>query len=415
MSDKAATPATGAGELRRSVGLLGLVLYGVGLTIGAGIYVLVGETVLRAGIYAPAAFLLSSIAMAFTAGTFAELSSRVPKAAGEAVYVEAAFGIPALTILVGLAILVEAVIAAAAIAVGAAGYIGELVALPREVLVALVVLSMATVAAWGIRESIAVAGAMTVVEVLGLVIIVVAGLWSDPGALVDLPASLAPPLSDSVAISGVIGASMIAFFAFIGFDDIVNLVEETRNPKKTLPIAIGITLVLVTTLYILVSFVALRAIPAAELGASDAPISLLFERLTGLPSLAITLVAILATTNGVMIILIMAARVTYGMAREGRLPRWLGEVSPRTQTPLVATGIVAALILALALLVPLEALAETSSEVLLGVFVLVNLALVALKLGEDAAPSDSFEVPILIPVLGALASIGLLTGSMIVA
>ncbi|NNK79203.1 MAG: amino acid permease, partial [Litoreibacter sp.] len=127
-------PHNGHATLRRSVGLSGLILYGLGVTIGAGIYVLVGETVVRAGQFAPASFLLSAFVMAFTAGSFAELSARVPQAAGEAVYVEAAFRRPWLTIIVGLAVLFEAMIAAAAISVGASGYVAELVPLPRQVL-----------------------------------------------------------------------------------------------------------------------------------------------------------------------------------------------------------------------------------------------------------------------------------------
>jgi APA family basic amino acid/polyamine antiporter len=397
--------------LNRSIGLLGLVLYGLGVTIGAGIYVLVGETVLRAGAYAPAAFLMSAIVMAFTAGSFAELSSRVPQAAGEAVYAEAAFRRGWLTRLVGLAVLVEATIAAAAIAVGAAGYVAEFVALPRPLLTAAIVLLMAAVAAWGIRESIVVAGAMTVVEVGALLFIIGSGIGPDPGMLAELPRTLAPPPTDTTAVSGVLGAGLIAFFAFIGFDDIVNLVEEARNPARHLPRAIGITLVLVTLIYVLVAFVAQRTVPVEALAATDAPISVLFERLTGLPPTAITLIAILATMNGVVIILIMGARVAYGMAKEGRLPRWLGVVSPRTRTPLNATATVTAAVLFLALLTPLDVLAETTSGVMLAVFVAVNLSLFKLKLAGSPAPGAVFTVPLFVPVAGALSCLALLAGA----
>jgi amino acid transporter len=397
--------------LQRSIGLAGLVLYGLGVTIGAGIYVLVGETVLRAGGYAPAAFLLSAFVMAFTAGSFAELSGRVPQAAGEAVYAETAFRRAWLTRLVGLAVLVEATIAAAAIAVGASGYVAEFLALPRPLLTAAIVLLMAGVAAWGIRESIAVAGAMTVVEVAALLFIIGSGIGPDPGVLADLPRTLAPPLSDMAAISGVFAAGLIAFFAFIGFDDIVNLVEEARNPRRDLPWAIGITLILVTLIYVLVAFVALRTVPAEALAATDAPITLLFERLTGLPSTVITLIAILATMNGVVIIIIMAARVAYGMARENRLPQWLGVVSPRTRTPLNATAAVTVAVLCLALFTPLDVLAETTSGVMLMVFFVVNLSLVRLKLAGVAAPASAFTVPVIVPLAGALTCLGLLVGA----
>lgn len=406
------TDRTETVELRRTLGLPMLVLYGLGVTIGAGIYVLVGEAAARAGQYAPAAFLLSAVVMGFTAGSFVELSGRVPKAAAEAVYVEHAFRRPGLTLLVGLAVLVDAMIAAAAISLGAAGYIAELVPLPSGVLVACVVVAMATLAAWGIRESVAVAGAMTLVEVAGLLVIVGAGLAADPGALLSLPAALPPP-ADMAALSGVLAASLIAFFAFIGFDDIVNLVEEAREPRTALPRAIWITLGLVTLIYVLVAFVAVRAVPPAELAATAAPVSLLFERLTGIPPLAITLIAIVATTNGVVIILIMAARVAYGLAREGRLPAWFGRVSPRTRTPFNATVVVAALVLAMALFAPLGRLAEATSAVMLMIFVMVNLALVRMKLAGPPAPEGAVTVPLIVPVLGVVSCLGLLFGPLV--
>ncbi|MCR9151502.1 MAG: APC family permease [Rhodobacteraceae bacterium] len=397
--------------LRRSVGLAGLVLYGLGVTVGAGIYVLVGEAVVRAGPYAPAAFLLAAIVMAFTAASYAELSTRIPQAAGDAVYVEAAFGRPWLTVVVGLAVLAEAVIAAAAIAVGAAGYLAELVALPRPLLIAAVVLSMAAVAARGIRESILVAGAMTVIEVAGLAVIVALGVAAEPAALAELPGMLVPPPGDAAAVSGVLGAGLIAFFAFIGFDDIVNLVEEARHPRRDLPRAIAITLVLVTLIYVLVAFVAVRAIQVAEIAATDAPISLLFERLTGMSPLAITLIAIMATMNGVVIILVMAARVAYGMARAGRLPGWVGRVSTRTRTPLRATVMVAAVVLGLAVLAPLGALAQLTSALVLAVFFMVNVALAGLKLRGGAGPAPGFSVPAVVPLCGAVSCLGLLAGA----
>ncbi len=385
-------------------------LYGLGVTIGAGIYVLIGEAVGRSGIYAPSAFLLSAMVMAFTAGSFAELSGRVPQAAGEAVYVDAAFGWPWLTRVVGLAVLVDAIIAAAAISLGSAGYLGELLPAPQPVLAAGIVLAMAAIACWGIGESIFIAGVMTVIEVLGLLAIIFFGILHDPSSVARVPEVL-PPLSDAVAMSGILSASLIAFFAFIGFDDVVNLVEETKDPRKIMPWAIGITLVIVTVLYFLVAFVAVQAIPMEELAASSAPVSLMFERLVGISPLAITLIAIMATMNGVVIILIMAARVTYGLARKGRIPAIFGEVSRKTRTPVNATIAVALAVLVLALLAPLDRLAETTSQIILTVFAMVNLALLRLKIGAVPPPEDVFVVPIVVPALGFLSCLGLLFGA----
>ena len=388
--------------LDRRIGLIGLVLYGLGVTIGAGIYVLVGETVLRAGEFAPASFLLSAFVMAFTAASFAELAGRVAKAAGEANYVEEAFGVAALTVFVGLAILFEAMIAAAAIAVGASGYLAEVIPLPHAVLIVFVVVVMASVAGWGIRETVVIAGAMTIAEVVGLLVIIGAGISDNPGVLTTLPHALTPPPTDWIAISGVLSASLIAFFAYIGFDDVVNLVEETKDPLRIMPWALGLTLLFVTLIYVLVSHIAATAIPVEDFATTTAPISLLFERLTGVSPLTITLVAILATMNGVGIIIVMAARVAYGMAREGRLPMWIGKVNPRTRTPLRATVLVTLVILILALFTPLDTLAETTSEVLLIVFIFVNAALAWMKYQKVPAPDGTFMVPIVVPVFGAM-------------
>jgi APA family basic amino acid/polyamine antiporter len=401
-----------APELKRVIGLPLLVLYGLGITIGAGIYVLVGAAAGEAGIHAPAAFLLAAFVMAFSAMSFAEFSGRVPQSAGEAVYVEAGFGWPWLSLLVGLSIVAAATIGGAAIALGCAGYVGVLIEAPKPVIVAVIVLAMGALAAKGIREAVGFAGILTVIEVAGLAAIVIAGFRADPDLLAKLPASL-PPLDDSAALTGVMAAGLIAFFAFIGFDDVVNLVEETRDPRRTMPWAIVISLVAVTLIYVLVVLVAVNAVPLDELAATEAPIGLLFERLTGISPLTITLIAIVATLNGVVIEIIMAARVVYGLSRKGRLPAQLGVVNARTQTPLVATVLITGATLALAVFVPLDALVEMTSQVILAVFTLVNLSLVIVKIRGDAAPEGVFTVPVLVPVIGALTCVGLLVGPML--
>lgn len=399
--------------LNRSIGLVSLVLYGLGITIGAGIYVLVGEAAGRAGGYAPTAFLFAAVVMAFSAGSFAELSGRVPQSAGESAYIQRGFGLPWLTLATGLAIILAAVVAAAAISLGCAGYIGLLVELPQPVLVSAVVLIMGLLAAWGIKESVTFAAALTVLEILGLLAIVAAGFRANPQLLAEIPEAF-PSLSDGAAISGIFSASLIAFFAFIGFDDVVNIVEETVDPARVMPWAIGITLCIVTVLYFLVSLVAIDALPLEELAGSSAPIGLLFERLTGWPPLVITLIAIFATMNGVVIQIIMASRVTYGLARGRNLPRILGRVNPVTRTPLLATAIITVTSLFLALFVPLDQLAEWTTQVILSVFVLVNLSLLRIKLRREPVPEGVFTVPLAVPALGAVTCFLLVVGSVVV-
>ena len=403
-TSKAAPP-----ELRRAIGLPLLVLYGLGITIGAGIYVLVGAAAETAGFYAPTAFLVAAFVMAFSALSFAEFSGRIPESAGEAAFVQAGFNRGWLSLGTGLLIVFAAVVAGAAISLGCAGYLAVLVPWPKPVLVSIIVVAMGLLAAKGILESVLFAGILTVIEVAGLMVIVVAGYIHNPDLFAALPSAF-PHVSDTVALQGVFAASLIAFFAFIGFDDVVNLVEETRNPTKTMPWAIAISLVLVTVIYFLVVFVAVQSVPIDQLAGSEAPIGLLFERLTGFSPLAITLVAIVATLNGVVIEIVMAARVVYGLGRRGRLPQVLARVNATTQTPLVATFLITAVMLGLALAVPLDYLVETTSQIILAVFALVNVALVVVKIRGDALPDGVFTVPLVMPVIGAVSCLFLLIG-----
>lgn len=388
-------------ELKRSIGLVQLVFYGLGVTIGAGIYVLIGEATAKAGIYAPSSFLLAACILAFSAGSFAEFSGRIPLSAGEAVYVEAGFGKSWLVTAVGGGMIISAIVAGAAISLGCAGYVAQLIDWPQPIIITLIIGLMGLLAAWGIKESITFAAVLTLMEVLGLVVIIYAGFINNPNLLARIP-EVIPPFTDGVAISGVFAASLIAFFAFIGFDDMVNIVEETYNPKKTMPLAIGITLVVVVILYFFIALVAIDAVPVTELAATKAPVGLLFERLTGFPPLGITIIAIAATMNGVVIQIIMASRVIYGLGKKSYLPKLLAEVNSVTRTPVNATIAITLLILILALLIPLEQLAEWTSQIILSVFLLVNLSLVRVKWRGDPAPKGIVIVPIIIPILGAL-------------
>lgn len=396
-------------SLSRVISLPLLVLYGLGVTIGAGIYVLVGETAAQAGYYAPLSFVFAAIVMAFSAGSFAELSVRFPQSAGEAIYVKEGLRSEGLSLLTGGVVLLSATVAAATITLGGTGYVLELLGLPREIVIISIVLLMGGIAAWGVKESVVFAAIFTVLEILGLIVIVVAGFWTNPDLLTRLP-EVVPPLGDTAAMTAVFTTSLIAFFAFIGFDDVVNLVEETKNPARTMPLAIVITLVVATLLYFLVTSVAVLTVPLEDLAASQAPIGLLFERLTGSSPLVITLIAIVATLNGIVIQIVMASRVLYGLGKKGSIPAFFALVSPRTHTPVLSTAIVTAVILALALFFPIGTLAETTTQFILVVFALVNLSLVFLKIRKVPAPEGTYTVGLWVPIGGVLACTLLLVG-----
>ncbi|MEM9358889.1 MAG: amino acid permease [Pseudomonadota bacterium] len=394
-------------SLKRSLNLPLVVLYGLGVTIGAGIYVLVGATAGVAGVYAPLSFVLAALVMLPSACAFAELVGRYPVSAGEAAYVRAGLNSRTLSVIVGLMVVCVGTVSAAAICIGSVGYIRQFVELPGSMLIPIVVLAMTSIAAWGVRESVTFAAAMTLIEIVGLIVIIGGGFLG-AGSAETLSSIELPEMSLSQIAFGIVGGGVLAFFAFIGFEDLVNMAEETERPAATMPRAIFLTLAISTVLYVLVAIIAVMNVPVALLAASEAPLSLVFQQTTGLPAGAISTIAVVATLNGVIVQIIMASRVIYGLSRQGNLPSLLGHVSALTHTPLLATSLVGTCVLLLATVVPLQGLAEATSQITLTIFALVNVSLIAIKWRGQAAPANVFVVPSWVPVAGLLSCLAFL-------
>ena len=399
-------------RLSRSITLTQATLYGLGVTIGAGIYVLVGTTVAQAGAQAPFTFMVAAALMALTAASFAELAGRLPVAAGEAAYVRTAVQSNALATAVGLLVAAIAIVSAAAISVGSAGYVANFLALPDRVLIAGVVVAMGAISALGVRESVGFAAAMTVVEIGGLVVIVVAGFLLEPKVIARLPDIVRVEVNSAV-LAGLVSATLIAVFAFVGFEGLANIAEEVRDPARTLPRAIFLTLLVSTLLYVLVAWIVLASVDRADVVGSAAPLALVFERLTGASSKTISLIAIMATLNGVVVPIIMSSRVLYGVARQGGLPARFAAINRSTRTPLFATGCTIVLVLILALSLPLENLAASTSRLTLIVFALVNVSLAIIKWRDGAASADTYIAPTWVPYAGVAACIGLLAADLL--
>ncbi|MGH1418019.1 MAG: APC family permease [Hyphomicrobiaceae bacterium] len=396
-------------ELKRSLSLTLVVLYGLGATVGAGIYVLIGVTAQHAGVYAPFSFLIAALVMAPTAASFSELSVRMPYTAGEAAYVMRGFGSRTLSLVVGLMVVTAGMVSAAAVTIGGAGYLRAFVDLPEPVIVTVIVAFMGLVVAWGITQSVAFAGTLTAIEIAGLLVIGVFGFGGDPNLFFRLP-EVVPSTFDITIWTGILSAGLLAFFAFVGFEDIVNIVEETKRPEFTMPWGIGLTLIISVMLYFVVASVAVLSVPIPELAASKSPLSDVFETVTGASARYMSAIAVIATLNGMIIQMIMASRVLYGLARQDQLPAAIGRINPVTRTPLMATGLVVLIVYVLAMLFPIERLAEWTAQVTLCIFTIVNVALIRIKLNGPDSEADmpSFEVPIYVPVIGVLFSVGLL-------
>lgn len=399
-------------HLLRSLTLTHAVLYGLGVTIGAGIYVLVGAAAGRSGMHAPLAFVGAALLMSFTAASFAELGTRMPVSASEAAYVESAFRHRWLSLAVGLLAVAAATVSAATISAGSAGYIAVFVPLPAGWIIAGVVLAMGAVACLATLHSVSFAGLMTVVEVGGLVLIILAGMTRGSEIVLRLP-EMWPTALDTAAWAGVAGTALTAVFAFIGFEHLVNVAEEMKQPGRTLPRALFLTLGLTALIYGVIVWIAVVAVPPAELARSSAPLALVFERLTGFPLVTMSAIAIVATLNGVIVHMIMIGRVLYGLADQGNLPKILTRLHPVTHTPVLATKIGVAAILILALAVPLVGLADLTSRLTLLIFAIVNAALIRIKLRGDAPPEGGFICPIWVPFAGLISTIALLLADQI--
>ncbi|WP_420563717.1 APC family permease [Thalassobaculum sp.] len=391
-------------ELARRLGPGLLTLYGVGTTIGAGIYVLIGEVAARAGAWTPFAFLLAALLAGATALSFTELSARMPKSAGEALYVREAFASERLSLLVGLMVAIAGIISAASVVVGGVGYLRTLVAVPEALAIVVLCVTLGGLAIWGIAESTLAAAVLTLVEIGGLLLVIATGIAV--GGERGLPVSeiLAP--SAPFPLVGVFAGAVLAFYAFIGFEDIVNVAEEVKEPARTMPLAIVATLVIAGGLYLAVSVTALAVLPLVELAGSQAPLALVYAAGGGDARL-LGAIAVLATVNGVLVQMVMASRVLFGLSRQGSLPAVLGRVHPTTHTPVIATVLVVGMILTLALSFPIATLAGTTSLVTLAVFTLCNLALWRLK-RRGPTPPEAPDLPIWLPLAGATVSLAVL-------
>lgn len=381
-------------SLRRVISAPLLVLYGIGTMLGAGIYALIGEVVGVSGVYAPAAFVLASVIAALTAASFAELSSRLPKSAGPAAYVLAGFKNQRFSFLTGLLIVASGIVSAGVMLRGFVGYAGEFLDFPAWAGFVVLSVSIGAIAAWGIAESLVVVAIITVLETGALLVVIALGLGAEPVTSVT-----SQPLNISVAL-GVVSGAVLAFYAFIGFEDMVNVAEEVKQPHRTMPKSIIAAFIVTTVIYVLVSWVAISTTPIFLLQQSESPMTLIYSYLTNGSTKIMSIVAMIAVINGALVQVIMASRILYGMAKQNTISTWFGRVGGQTRTPINATIFVIVLVFVAALILPLAILAQVTSFLLLNVFTFVNAALIRIKKANTAA--NAFEVPIIVPYLGAV-------------
>jgi amino acid transporter len=393
--------------LRRALTTPLLFLFILGDTLGAGVYVLVGQVAGEAGgaVWAP---LLVALGLALlTAGSYAELATKYPRAGGAAHYTKLAFGsFPALV--VGFCMLAAGIVSVAALARGFAGdYLTAFVTPPVALVALLFLAALALLNLRGIAESMRANVVATVVELTGLLLIVALGAWvalRGDGHYADL-AELGTP--EHGAAMAMVNGAVLAFYSFVGFETSVNLAEETRDPRRSYPRALFGALGVVGVVYVLVGVAASVSVPTERLAASSGPLLEVVETAGGVPDRLFSAIALVAVANGALLTGIMSSRLAYGMARDRLLPSVLARVLPGRRTPWVAIVSTTALSILLALTGDVVTLASTLVLLLLIVFSAVNCAVLALR--RERGGAEHFRVPRVMPVLGVLSCVLLAT------
>lgn len=392
-------------KLLRRLNLPMVVFFGMGNILGAGIYVLVGKVAGEAGYNTPLAFLLASVIAGVTALTYSELAARWPESAGVAVYLFKGFNQVWLSTLIGGVIALAGMVSAAAIAHGFVSYFQLFVDLPKELLIISLFLILGGLAIWGITESVSVAALFTLLEIFGLILIIWVASRNIEVDQVQWRQFFT--LSETAGFKGIFIGAFLAFYAYVGFEDMVNVAEEVKDPVRNMPRAIILCLIFSNLLYLAVAFVAIIVVPLPELAAGEAPLATVYETATQQKPVIISFIGTFAVINGALIQIIMASRIIYGMANKGWLPHHLARVNSRTNTPIRSTLVVVVTITMLAILFPIVTLAGATSFLLLIVFSLVNLALIFIK-RKQPNPPGVITYPIWVPYLGFICSAGFL-------
>lgn len=385
------------GKLARNLGWKTYGLYGLGNIIGAGIYVLIGEVAKEAGNGLIWSFAVAGIVASLTAISYAALATKYPLNAGEVVYSKKAFGRKKLSLLIGLVLVFSGVVSAGVLLNGFANYFTELFDVPRVIIIAILTAIIAAIAIKGIKESAVIAASMTILEVLGLLIILVVAVIR-PGFVHRVGDVISG--SVDVTILPILFGGFLAFYAFVGFEDMVNVAEEVKDPKRSIKKGMLLAMLSAIVLYMVVGVAALATVPAAKLGTSTAPLATVFQAAVQGPFPLVTIIGLFAIVNGIVAQIIMTSRVLYGLSRERLVPSWFGRVSDQTKTPINATLLISTVILITALNLSFTTLARITSFALLVIFSIVNLACYRL--------SAQLDVSKLVPMIALALSVSLI-------
>ncbi|MFE5242103.1 MULTISPECIES: APC family permease [unclassified Streptomyces] len=394
--------------LKRVIGPKLLILFVVGDILGTGIYATTGKVAGKVGGALWLPFLIGFVVALLTAASYVELVGKYPRAAGAALYTQKAFKVPFLTFVVAFMVMCSGLSSASAAARAFSGdYLGEFTdVLPPTLVAILFILALAALNLRGVSESVKANVVLTIVELSGLLVILTIGAYAvlsgdgQPSRLTDLDTGG----TGYALLTGILGATALGFFAFVGFEDSVNMAEETRDPARTFPRAIFVGVAVTGTIYVLVALVSSLLVDHRTLETSSGPL-LEVVKAGGIdfPPRLFALIALFAVTNSALINIMMASRLCYGMANERILPPTMGRVLARRRTPWVGIVFVTALAVGLVSTGEIEGLGDTTSFLLLCVFAVVNIAVLVLR--KDRVEHRHFRAPTALPVLGAVTSL----------
>jgi len=351
-------------RLKPSLSLFQITFLGVGTMIGAGIYVLVGKVAGISGALSIWAFIAATLIVSFSAYSHGYLAKLFPSSAGAAEYVTQAFNSRFLTTTIGLGVLLTGIVSSATLINGFHGYLSELVALPQWLVISILSLILFLVASQPVNTSVNFAVAITIVELLGLALVI---LFAQTG---DFEPHYRNPSWSTDDLQLILAGAFVAFYAYVGFEDMVNLSEEVKKPESTMLLAVMLALIVTSVLYVLVVWVAINALPVDQLANSDAPFSTILAHTPWLAK-TISLIGLVAIINGALVQILMGSRMLYGLGRDKLLPSPLTKLSGK-RIPINATLLVALLVWLFALSLPLLTLAKLTSGIILAVFALVN-------------------------------------------
>ncbi|MGW0159612.1 APC family permease [Mycobacterium sp. NPDC003323] len=406
-------------QLRRVMGPGLLLLFVVGDILGTGVYALTGQVAKEVGGAAWLPFLLAFAIATITAFSYLELVTKYPQAAGAALYAHKAFGIHFVTFLVAFVVMCSGITSASTASRFFAANFDVAFGLDwgKAGVVAVALLFMALIAAVnyrGVSESVKLNVVLTVIEITGLLIVILVGMWAfTGGGDVDFSRVVAfDTPEDKGTFLAITAATSLAFFAMVGFEDSVNMAEETKDPVRTFPKVLLSGLGIAGVVYVIVAIVAVALVPVGELAASKTPLIDVVK--AGAPNLPIDdifpFISMFAVANTALINMLMASRLIYGMARQHVLPPILGAVHPTRRTPWAAIAFTT--LVAFGLIFYVSAVADdnaisilggTTSLLLLMVFAMVNVAVLVLR-RDVRATGGHFRTPTALPVIGFIAS-----------